>query len=121
MTKRPRSSVTTTLANLVGSSVVSAITHTPASGPLGPVTTPPRSPPPAPPSEPICAAQAARSAAVQAAAMPQYHFLFLLMVSSTGKRTTGGESYPARSRQGFGRRGGDGWRVTAPRRMRDEG
>src|SRR5262245_42587875 len=30
-------------ANFVGSSVVSAITHTPASGPLGPVTTPPMS------------------------------------------------------------------------------
>src|SRR5262249_12136726 len=41
-------------ANFVGSSVVSAITHTPASGPLGPVTTPPmalpsmRTAPPAP-------------------------------------------------------------------------
>ena len=31
----------TILANLVGSSVVSAITQTPASGPLGPVTVPP--------------------------------------------------------------------------------
>src|SRR6266446_1045125 len=40
MRKRPRSSVTTTLANLVGRSVVSAITQTPASGPLGPLTTP---------------------------------------------------------------------------------
>src|SRR6185503_5301378 len=45
MTKRPRSSVTTILANLVGSSVVSAITQTPASGPLGPVTVPPISSP----------------------------------------------------------------------------
>src|SRR5207245_7399782 len=33
--------VTTALTNLVASSLVSAITHTPASGPLGPVTTPP--------------------------------------------------------------------------------
>src|SRR6185369_3557824 len=33
----------TTLANLVGRSVVSAMTHTPASGPFGLVTTPPRS------------------------------------------------------------------------------
>src|SRR5207253_9414316 len=41
MTYRPRSSVTTILVNLVGSSVVSAITQTPASGPLAPVTTPP--------------------------------------------------------------------------------
>src|SRR6266704_2907558 len=46
MTYRPRSSVTTILANFVGRSVVSAITHTPASGPLGPLTTPPRSPAP---------------------------------------------------------------------------
>src|SRR5262245_39903946 len=43
MTYRPWSSVTTTLANFVGSSVVSAITHTPASGPDGPRTTPPMS------------------------------------------------------------------------------
>src|ERR1700719_622519 len=37
------SSVTTILTNLVGRSVVSAITQTPASGPLVLVTTPPRS------------------------------------------------------------------------------
>src|SRR5919108_1378358 len=43
MTYRPWSSVTTILAYLVGSSVVSATTHTPASGPLGPRTTPPMS------------------------------------------------------------------------------
>src|SRR6185312_7282783 len=43
MTKRPRSSVTTILTNLVGRSVVSAITQTPASGPLGLVTNPPSS------------------------------------------------------------------------------
>src|SRR5258707_5702908 len=43
MTYRPRSSVTTILANFVGRSLVSAITQTPASGPPGPVTTPPRS------------------------------------------------------------------------------
>src|SRR5687767_1134985 len=43
MTKRPRSSVTTILANFVGRSVVSAITHTPASGPFVLVTTPPMS------------------------------------------------------------------------------
>src|SRR5215471_11477989 len=41
--KRPRSSVTTILTNFVGRSVVSAITHTPASGPFALVTTPPRS------------------------------------------------------------------------------
>src|SRR5258706_15869601 len=41
MTNRPLSSVTTILAYLVGSSVVSAITQTPASGPCAPVTVPP--------------------------------------------------------------------------------
>src|SRR3954462_6697206 len=45
MTKRPCSSVTTILANFVGSSLVSAITQTPASGPPGPRTTPPISSP----------------------------------------------------------------------------
>jgi hypothetical protein len=37
---RPRSSVTTIFRSLVGVSVVSAITHTPASGPRALVTTP---------------------------------------------------------------------------------
>src|SRR6266581_8478075 len=41
MRNLPRSSVTTTLANFVGRSVVSAMTHTPASGPFELVTTPP--------------------------------------------------------------------------------
>src|SRR5262249_44168968 len=40
---RPRSSVTTILANFVGRSDVSAMTHTPASGPFAPATTPPMS------------------------------------------------------------------------------
>jgi hypothetical protein len=35
--------VATILTNFVGRSLVSAITQTPASGPLGPVTTPPMS------------------------------------------------------------------------------
>src|SRR5215467_6915137 len=43
MTYRPRSSVTTTLLNRVGRSEVSAMTHTPASGPFAPETTPPMS------------------------------------------------------------------------------
>ena len=43
MTYRPASSVTTILANFVGRSVVSAMTQTPASGPLALETTPPRS------------------------------------------------------------------------------
>src|SRR6185503_15008975 len=42
-TNRPRSSVTTLLISLVGVECVSAITHTPASGPCAPVTTPPMS------------------------------------------------------------------------------
>src|SRR4029077_19031649 len=41
MTFRPWSSVTTERDILVGRSVVSAMTHTPASGPFAPVTTPP--------------------------------------------------------------------------------
>src|SRR5687768_14341252 len=45
MRYRPWSSVTTILANFVGRSEVSAITHTPASGPLAPVTTPAMSSP----------------------------------------------------------------------------
>src|SRR6266581_6313729 len=50
MRYRPRSSVTTILVNLVGRSVVSAITQTPASGPFALVTIPARSlaPMPAP-------------------------------------------------------------------------
>src|SRR5687767_7781429 len=40
MTYRPRSSVTTIFTNFVGSWEVSAITHTPASGPFALVTTP---------------------------------------------------------------------------------
>src|SRR2546422_64919 len=43
MRYRPRSSVTTIFANLVGRSLVSAITQTPASGPFALVTTPARS------------------------------------------------------------------------------
>src|SRR5215470_15619704 len=41
MRYRPRSSVTTILAKRVGRSIVSAMTHTPSSGPFGPETTPP--------------------------------------------------------------------------------
>src|SRR5262245_25666355 len=66
MRKRPRSSVTTVFAYLVGRSVVSAITQTPASGPPGPVTTPPRSLPPTvtPESEVIVPAAHATSNAM---------------------------------------------------------
>src|ERR1019366_3990537 len=87
MTKRPRSSVTTILANLVGRSVVSAITQTPASGPLALVTTPPRSLLPmriagaalCPEFSP--AAQAAKSTAMPAAAIPWYNTLVVFIFS----------------------------------------
>src|SRR5882672_3084351 len=78
MRKRPRSSVTTSLANFVGRSVVSAITQTPASGPLGPVTTPPMSPAAALPV-PWVLRQAVRSAARTAAAMPTYKIFLVFM------------------------------------------
>src|SRR5688500_13515390 len=45
MRYRPWPSVTTILANFVGRSEVSAITHTPASGPVAPLTTPAMSSP----------------------------------------------------------------------------
>ena len=45
MTYRPRSSVTTMRTNFVGSSEVSAMTQTPASGPFALVTVPPISSP----------------------------------------------------------------------------
>src|SRR5438046_6086311 len=51
MRYRPRSSVTTILVNLVGRSVVSAITQTPASGPFALVTIPARSLSPMPARE----------------------------------------------------------------------
>src|SRR6267154_1750538 len=78
MRKRPRSSVTTSLANFVGRSVVSAIPQTPASGPLGPVTTPPMSPAAALPV-PWVLKQAVRSAARTAAAAPRYRILLVFM------------------------------------------
>src|SRR5262245_30393346 len=68
MTKRPWSSVTTILAYLVGSSVVSAITQTPASGPFAPVTTPPMSSLSI--STAACCALAGAGTATAIAAMP---------------------------------------------------
>src|SRR5215813_13449821 len=68
MTKRPWSSVTTILAYLVGSSVVSAMTQIPASGPLGPVTTPPMSSLSI--STAACCAPAGAGTATAIAAMP---------------------------------------------------
>src|SRR5262245_57679443 len=84
MGERPGSSVTTILEYFVGRSVVSAMTHTPASGPLGPVTVPAISLPPALPSEPIWAAQAASSAASAAAAMLKYHFFIGSPLNANG-------------------------------------
>src|SRR5882672_10913267 len=76
--KRPRSSVATSLANFVGRSVVSAITQTPASGPLGPVTTPPMSFAPTLPV-PGVLWHAARSAARAAATTPRYKAFLVFM------------------------------------------
>src|SRR3954463_15025668 len=89
MTKWPRSSVTTILTNFVGSSVVSAITQTPASGPLGPVTTPPRSsgstwtaPSPAACSARVCAIATTSIAASSAATNPDPKTRFVFMARS---------------------------------------
>src|SRR5262249_12078472 len=76
------SSVTTILAILVGSSEVSAITHTPASGPFGPLTTPPRS---VGPMLTLCCASSragdpVRNAAIATAATPEYKPLYLPIV-----------------------------------------
>src|SRR6266853_4491449 len=78
MRKRPRSSVTTSLANFVGRSFVSAITQTPASGPLGPVTVPLMSLVPLP-GPPWVLRHAFRSAARAVAAMPRYKVFFVFM------------------------------------------
>src|SRR6267378_7012141 len=88
MRKRPRASVTTTLANFVGRSVVSAITQTPASGPLGLLTTPPMSPAAALPA-PCVLRHAVRRAGRTAAAMPRYKVLLVFMKSPFWMRASG--------------------------------
>src|SRR5687767_14742665 len=83
MRKRPRLSVTTILANGVGSSFVSAITQTPASGPCGLATTPPMSLEPTPAStlsDPIFPAHAANNAAAPAAARNQRNLVFIRLL-----------------------------------------
>src|SRR5258708_4863079 len=98
MTYRPRSSVTTILANLVGSSAVSAMTQTPASGPFGPVTTPPRS------AAPIVTAAAGRGCALSTAEANIRHAamaitatagrgLRLVFISSPSDQFTGGSMH----------------------------
>src|SRR5262249_45966626 len=70
-------------ANFVGRSVVSAITHTPASGPLGPRTTPPRSLSPTVTAAPCCAwASGAKTASARpiAAALAQSLDLIVMTV-----------------------------------------
>ncbi|TMQ26806.1 MAG: hypothetical protein E6K82_03295 [Candidatus Rokuibacteriota bacterium] len=77
--------MTTILANLVARSVVSAITHTPASGPFGPVTTPPMSSlsmgtaPPAACCAPSSSAEPTHTTAIANAAKPKYSAVFILM------------------------------------------
>src|SRR5436189_4210561 len=78
MRKRPRSSVTTSLANFVGRSLVSAMTQTPASGPFAPVTTPAMSFAPALPV-PCVLRQAVRSAARALATTPKYKIFLIFM------------------------------------------
>src|SRR5262245_65327967 len=80
-------------ANFVGSSVVSAITHMPASGPLGPVTTPPMAllsiftAPPAPCWAPSVPAPA-QITAIAIRATPRYRSLLILMGYSFPSRPT---------------------------------
>src|SRR6516165_1239998 len=86
MRYRPRSSVTTIFAIRVGRSVVSAITQTPASGPLGPRTTPPRSLAPTWIAASCCAAlrvgALAKSAGIETAATPKRRLCFIRMLAS---------------------------------------
>src|SRR5687768_4818178 len=70
--------------NFVGRSVVSAITQTPASGPLGPVTTPPMSSASMRTAAAVfwalmLPAEAARNAPKATATMPRYRTRFVLM------------------------------------------
>src|SRR5262252_9771994 len=70
----------------VGRSVVSAITHTPASGPFGPVTTPPMSVAPTLTAAGVWAfagACAPRANVRATAATPQYRLSLIVMSTST--------------------------------------
>src|SRR5262245_34552454 len=108
MTYRPRSSVTTILANLLGRSVVSAITHTPASGPKRLVTTPPMAEAliwmPDATAAPAAGGAAAcwaligtgelTAAAITSAATPDSKTLAVLMFSSPGARAVARNAGP---------------------------
>jgi hypothetical protein len=95
MTKRPCASVTTIRANFVGSSVVSAITQTPASGPLALFTTPPMS------SSSIAGAcasagacnRAAKASSASAAAKPVRGHSERSIISSFGIRVRKGSRF----------------------------
>src|SRR5262249_49664877 len=80
-------SVTTILAIRVGSSAVSAMTQTPASGPFGPETTPPRSVAPIDGAVDCCANSCAgeqiRASASAAAATLEYKVFVALIVFSS--------------------------------------
>src|SRR5580765_7315014 len=81
-------------ANLVGRSVVSAMTHTPASGPLGPVTTPPmalpsiRTAPPAPCWALSVPAAPAQITAIAITVTPRYRSRLILMALLLSSRPT---------------------------------
>src|SRR5215813_6920838 len=85
MRYRPWSSVTTVLLILVGRSVVSAITHTPASGPFGPRTTPPISVAPTLTVAGCCATTVVgatpNARAMATAATPKYKLFCVFMLS----------------------------------------
>jgi hypothetical protein len=76
--------VTTILANLVGRSVVSAITQTPASGPLAPVTTPPIS---AALTATVCAMAVGATSASAATATPEYNACLTFIAPSMSGKT----------------------------------
>src|ERR1700730_6564088 len=103
MRYRPLSSVTTILPNLVGRSVVSAITQTPASGPRELVTTPARS------ALPIgivlaglrCCARSPAAAPATHAAMAMVAATFTCRFRVGFMKTSDGEGAPLRFQPAF--------------------
>src|SRR5262245_4030010 len=80
-------------ANFVGRSVVSAMTHTPASGPLGPLTTPPMALPsiftaPPTPCWALSVPAPAQITAIAITATPRYRSLLIFMALLLSSRPT---------------------------------